>query len=161
MASFFLQSEKCVSLQLLLTDGDGLTKRQNQTMKKTLAIASVILAIILTILAGAYLMMSRIGSKYDGRIVIHPTTETVTDSIVIDSNALVECVRLSFAGELSDTLFLTISDGSSQPWEHAMIGHIDEKWPAYDWYYHKLFVKYRAKSASEQDSLVMTCWFGR
>ena len=121
-------------------------------MKKTLMLCVAMVAM-------PTMMQSCFPVPCDGRIVMYPTTEPVSDSIVIDSTAIVTSVILQLSGHLSDTMFLTISDCNTRPWHDTLIGHVEMKHGPYDWYDNKLFVQYYTKGVSDGDSVVLTCWF--
>lgn len=95
----------------------------------------------------------------DGRLVMYPTTEPMTDSIVIDSPENVSTVRYLLAGHLSDTMFLLISDGYGTEWYDTLIGCVERDEGPYDWYDNRMSVQYYSKKVSDGDSVVMTCWF--
>ena len=97
----------------------------------------------------------------DGRIVMYPTTEPLTDSIVIDSAESVTVIRYQLAGHLSDNMFLLISDGHGTEWHDTLIGCVERNEGPYDWYYNRMSVQYYSKGVSDGDSVVMTCWFGK
>jgi len=129
-------------------------------MKKILMLCAAMMAMVAMMQSCFDLFDLPIG-PYDGSIVMYPSIEPMNDSIVVDSSVNVTTVRLLLAGSLSDTMFLTISDGSSHPWHDTLTGHVEMDYGPYDWYYHKLFVQYYTKGVSDDDSVVMTCWFGK
>lgn len=129
-------------------------------MKKTMLVCAAIVAMA-AMMQACFNLFDLPNGPCDGRIVMHPSIEPMNDSIVIDSSANVTTVRFLLAGSLSDTMFLTISDGSSHPWHDTLTGYVELDYGPYDWYYHKLFVQYHTKGVSDDDSVVMTCWFGK
>ena len=92
---------------------------------------------------------------------MYPTTEPVTDSIIIDSTENVSTVRYLLAGHLTDTMFLLISDGYGTEWYDTLTGCVERNEGPYDWYENRRSVQYYSTTVSGGDSVVMTCWFGK
>ena len=126
-------------------------------MKKLLAIFAVV--IVVAVMAGC------VNNSYDGRcdekIVLYPTTEVVTASLVIDSTTHVFNATVHIMGHLSDTMFVSFTDGSYHSWHNdTLIGDIDKK-ISNDWYEHYLHVQYHSNSVTKEDSVVVTCEFAQ
>lgn len=57
--------------------------------KKTLILCGAIMAFIALSICAAIILFANLNKRYDGENVMYPTTETVTDSFVIDSSEIV------------------------------------------------------------------------
>lgn len=99
--------------------------------------------------------------QYDGRVVMYPTTETVTDSFVALDSAIPSSATVRAKGHVSDTMYVSFTDGSYRSWhDDTLIGDVDWKY-SNEWYDTKLHVQYRSKALTEGDSVVMTCVFSK
>ena len=120
-------------------------------MKKLLAIFVVVF--VVAVMTGCY------DDKCDDKIVLYPSNEVVTDSLVIDSTTSVFNATVHIKGHLSDTMFVSFTDGSYPSWHNVtLIGDIDKK-ISNDWYEYYLHVQYHSNSVTEGDSVVVTCEF--
>ena len=100
-------------------------------------------------------------SGYDGRKVLYPTTETVTDSFVVDldSTEFVWQATVRVKGHLSDTMQISFYEAGDNFIEDlTLIGDIDEEF-SNDWYDYRLYFQYHSNAVTEGDSVVMTCEF--
>ena len=120
-------------------------------MKKLLAIFVVVF--VVAVMTGCY------DDKCDDKIVLYPSNEVVTDSLVIDSTTSVFNATVHIKGHLSDMMFVSFTDGSYPSWHNdTLIGDIDKK-ISNDWYEYYLHVQYHSNSVTEGDSVVVTCEF--
>ena len=134
-----------------------------QPKRKIVMLCVVLLAFVLLLVGVSLLFLNHVTKWHDSddEIVLYPTTELVTDSFVIDSTASVWNATVYISGHLSDTMFVSFTDGSYPPWDDIkLIGDIDEE-ISNDWYSHRLHVQHRSNSVTEGDSVVMTCEFAR
>ena len=80
------------------------------------------LLVIFVVVAVVAVMAGCVGNSYDERcdekIVLYPTTEVVTDSLVIDSTTSVLNATVHIKGHLSDTMFVSFTDGSYPSWHN-------------------------------------------
>ena len=120
----------------------------------------------LAVLCGIGLMAGCKGSDYDrGKVlnVLYPTTETVTDSFVVDldSTEFVWQATVHVKGHLSDTMQISFYDAGDNFIEDlTLIGDMDEEFYN-DWYDYRLHFQYHSNAVTEGDSVVMTCDFAR
>jgi hypothetical protein len=122
-------------------------------MKKTIILYTVLLALITITSCG--------DNQYDGKIVLYPTTEPVTDSFAIESTATVWNATVCVKGHLSDTMYISFNKAGDNFWnDEALIGDIDKIY-SNDWYNDKLHFQYYSSSVTKGDSVVMTCEFAR
>lgn len=134
-----------------------------QPKRKIVMLCVVLLAFVLLLVGVSLLFLNHVTKWHDSddEIVLYPTTELVTDSFVIDSTASVWNATVYISGHLSDTMFVSFTDGSYPSWDDIkLIGDIDEE-ISNDWYSHRLHVQHRSNSVTEGDSVVMTCEFAR
>lgn len=117
----------------------------------------IILALV--VLCGIGLMIGCKNSDYDCKKVLHPTTEIVTDSFVIDSTANVWQATVRVKGHLCDTMHISFYEAGDNFIEDiTLMGDIDEAF-SNDWYDYRLHFQYRSNAVTEGDSVVMTCEF--
>ena len=115
----------------------------------------------LAVLCGIGLMAGCKGGDYDCRKVLYPTTETVTDSFVVDSTPYVWQATVRVKGHLFDTMYVSFYEaGDNFINDITLIGDIDETF-SNDWYDYRLHFQYRSNAVTEGDSVVMTCNFAR
>ena len=127
-------------------------------MKKAILALTVLCGIVL--MAGCNDTRCK-DSGYDGRKVLYPTTETVTDSFVVDldSTEFVWQATVRVKGHLSDTMHISFYEAGDNFIEDlTLIGDIDEAL-SNDWYDYRLRFQYRSNAVTEGDSVVMTCEF--
>ena len=77
-------------------------------MKKIVMLCAVALALIMT--------TSCVNNQYDGKIVLYPTTEPVTDSFAIESTATVWKATVHVKGHLSDTMYISFNKAGDNFW---------------------------------------------
>ena len=122
-------------------------------MKKIVMLCAVVIALVTTI--------SCSNNQYDGKTVLYPTTELVTDSFAIESTATVWKATVHVKGYLSDTMYISFRKaGDNFCKDETLIGDIDKVY-SNDWYNDKLHFQYFSNSVTEGDSVVMTCKFAR
>jgi len=122
-------------------------------MKKIVMLCAVVLAFVATTSCG--------NNQYDGKIVLYPTTELVTDSFAIESTATVWKATMHVKGHLADTMYISFNKAGDNFWnDDTLIGDIDKVY-SNDWYNDKLHFQYYSNSVTEGDSVVMTCEFAR
>ena len=122
-------------------------------MKKRVILCSVVLAFVATTSCG--------NNQYDGKIVLYPTTELVTDSFAIESTATVWKASVHVKGHLADTMYISFNKAGDYFWnDDTLIGDIDKVY-SNDWYRDKLHFQYYSNSVTKGDSVVMTCEFAR
>lgn len=119
------------------------------------------LFLTLAVLSCIGLMAGCNDGDYDCRKVLYPSTESVTDSFVIDldSTAYVWQATVRVKGHLSDTMHLSFYEAGDNFIEDiTLTGDIDEVF-SNDWYDYRLHFQYRSNAVTEGDSVVMTCEF--
>jgi hypothetical protein len=122
-------------------------------MKKTVMVYAVVVALISTTSCG--------DNQHEGKIVLYPTTEPVTDSFAIESTATVWKATVHVKGHLSDTMYISFNKARDNfRNDETLIGDIDTVY-SNDWYNDKLHFQYYSNSVTEGDSVVMTCEFAR
>ena len=122
-------------------------------MKRTVMLSTMVF-ILVTIISCR-------DNQYDGKIVLYPTTEPVTDSFAIESSATVWKATVHVKGHLSDTMFISFKKaGDNFCNDETLIGDIDKVY-SNDWYNDKLHFQYYSNSVAKGDSVVMTCEFTR
>ena len=122
-------------------------------MKKTIILYTVLLALITITSCG--------DNQYDGKIVMYPTTEPVTDGFAIESSATVWNATVHVKGHLADTMYISFNKAGDNFWnDDTLIGDIDKVY-SNDWYRDKLHFQYYSNSVTKGDSVVMTCEFAR
>ncbi|MCR5424321.1 MAG: hypothetical protein K6E93_06135 [Bacteroidales bacterium] len=115
----------------------------------------------LVVLCGIGLMAGCKTSDYDGRKVLYPTTEIVTDSFVTDSTPYVWRASVRIKGHLSDTMHLSFYEaGDNFSEDLTLIGDIDEEF-SNDWYDYRLHIQYRSNAVTKGDSVIITCDFAQ
>ena len=77
-------------------------------MKKTIILYTVLLALITITSCG--------DNQYDGKIVMYPTTEPVTDSFAIESSATVWNATVHVKGHLADTMYISFNKAGDNFW---------------------------------------------
>jgi hypothetical protein len=98
---------------------------------------------------------------YDARTVLYPTTEVATDSFVALDSAMPSMATVRARGHVLDTMYVSFTDGSYRSWhDDTLMGDVDWEY-SNEWYDTKLHVQYRSKSATDGDSVVMTCEFSK
>ena len=125
-------------------------------MVEQLVVDNMKKAFLLGAMVCALGMMTACGIPYDGELVIYPSNEMQTDTLVsADTTQMISCAEVSLKGYAKDTLFLSFSDGSF--WEVKLIGDIDTTYRN-DWYDEYLPVSYCTKTSNNSDSVVMKYW---
>ena len=125
-------------------------------MVEQLVVDNMKKAFLLGAMVCALGMMTACGIPYDGELVIYPSNEMQTDTLVsADTTQMISCAEVSLKGYAKDTLFLSFSDGSF--WEVKLIGDIDTTYRN-DWYDEYLPVSYCTKTSNNSDSVVIKYW---
>ena len=101
-------------------------------------------------------MMTACGIPYDGELVIYPSNEMQSDTLVAaDTTSYLSSAEVSLKGYTKDTLYLSFSNGCF--WEVKLIGYIDTIYRN-DWYDEYLPVLYHTKASNDGDSVVLKYW---
>lgn len=96
---------------------------------------------------------------YDGELVIRPSSETKTDTLVAaDTTSYPSSAEVLLKGYTKDTLYLLFSNSNDSFWRDVkLIGNIDTI-SRNDWYDNCLSVTYHTRTSNDGDSVVLKYW---
>ncbi|MBP5547979.1 MAG: hypothetical protein J6X58_03690 [Bacteroidales bacterium] len=101
-------------------------------------------------------MMTACGIAYDGELLIKPSNEMQTDTLVAaDTTSYPSSAEVSLKGYTKDTLYILFSNGCF--WKAKLIGDIDTTYRD-DWYDEYLPFSYHTNTSNDGDSIVLKYW---